>query len=149
MPDCLRNAGASVRQRLLNLAHARGQPIEPLLTRYAGAPAASPEPLAAPRAIRAEVGDLPATWFDATALMLDDPRRIAFVALPRFLGRNRLIRRPHLRLVIDDCLSICSTANINRDQAIILKCRAELKGQVVEQRLLVHRNYDLAPVLLG
>jgi predicted nucleotidyltransferase component of viral defense system len=29
-----RNVGASVRQRLLNLAHARGQPLELLLTRY-------------------------------------------------------------------------------------------------------------------
>ena len=35
MPDRLRNVGASVRQRLLNLAHARGQPMELLLTRYA------------------------------------------------------------------------------------------------------------------
>ena len=31
----MRNIGASVRQRLLNLAHARGQPMELLLTRYA------------------------------------------------------------------------------------------------------------------
>ena len=30
-----RNVGASVGQRLLNLAHARGQPLELLLTRYA------------------------------------------------------------------------------------------------------------------
>jgi len=29
------NVGASVRQRLLTLAHARGQPMELLLTRYA------------------------------------------------------------------------------------------------------------------
>lgn len=35
MPDRRRNVGASVRQRLLNLAHARGQPMELLLTRYA------------------------------------------------------------------------------------------------------------------
>jgi predicted nucleotidyltransferase component of viral defense system len=35
MPDRARNIGASVRQRLLNLAHARGQPMELLLTRYA------------------------------------------------------------------------------------------------------------------
>ena len=35
MPDRTRNVGASVRQRLLNLAHARGQPMELLLTRYA------------------------------------------------------------------------------------------------------------------
>jgi predicted nucleotidyltransferase component of viral defense system len=35
MPDHPRNIGASVRQRLLNLAHARGQPMELLLTRYA------------------------------------------------------------------------------------------------------------------
>lgn len=35
MPDRQRNIGASVRQRLLNLAHARGQPMELLLTRYA------------------------------------------------------------------------------------------------------------------
>ena len=39
MPDHPRprpnNVGASVRQRLLNLAHARGQPMELLLTRYA------------------------------------------------------------------------------------------------------------------
>jgi predicted nucleotidyltransferase component of viral defense system len=35
MPDRHRNVGASVRQRLLNLAHARGQPMELLLTRYA------------------------------------------------------------------------------------------------------------------
>ena len=35
MPDPPRNIGASVRQRLLNLAHARGQPMELLLTRYA------------------------------------------------------------------------------------------------------------------
>ena len=39
MPDRprsrLNNVGASVRQRLLNLAHARGQPMELLLTRYA------------------------------------------------------------------------------------------------------------------
>jgi len=35
MPDRPRNTGASVRQRLLNLAHARGQPMELLLTRYA------------------------------------------------------------------------------------------------------------------
>ena len=35
MPDRPRNVGASVRQRLLNLAHARGQPMELLLTRYA------------------------------------------------------------------------------------------------------------------
>ena len=35
MPDRPRNFGASVRQRLLNLAHARGQPMELLLTRYA------------------------------------------------------------------------------------------------------------------
>lgn len=39
MPDKsgsrVRNVGASVRQRLLNLAHARGQPLELLLTRYA------------------------------------------------------------------------------------------------------------------
>ena len=34
MPDRPRNIGASVRQRLLNLAHARGQPRELLLTRY-------------------------------------------------------------------------------------------------------------------
>jgi predicted nucleotidyltransferase component of viral defense system len=36
MPDTRpRNVGASVRQRLLNLAHARGQPMDLLLTRYA------------------------------------------------------------------------------------------------------------------
>jgi predicted nucleotidyltransferase component of viral defense system len=35
MPDRPRNIGASVRQRLLNLARARGQPLELLLTRYA------------------------------------------------------------------------------------------------------------------
>jgi predicted nucleotidyltransferase component of viral defense system len=35
MPERPRNVGASVRQRLLNLAHARGQPLELLLTRYA------------------------------------------------------------------------------------------------------------------
>ena len=35
MPDRPRNMGASVRQRLLNLAHARSQPMELLLTRYA------------------------------------------------------------------------------------------------------------------
>jgi predicted nucleotidyltransferase component of viral defense system len=35
MPDQPRNVGASVRQRLLNLAQARGQPLELLLTRYA------------------------------------------------------------------------------------------------------------------
>ena len=35
MPDRPRNIGASVRQRLLNVAHARGQPMELLLTRYA------------------------------------------------------------------------------------------------------------------
>lgn len=35
MPDKPRNVGASVRQRLLNLARARGQPLELLLTRYA------------------------------------------------------------------------------------------------------------------
>ena len=35
MPERPRNIGASVRQRLLNLAHARGQPMELLLTRYA------------------------------------------------------------------------------------------------------------------
>jgi predicted nucleotidyltransferase component of viral defense system len=35
MPDRPRNIGASARQRLLNLAHARGQPMELLLTRYA------------------------------------------------------------------------------------------------------------------
>ena len=35
MPDRPRNIGASIRQRLLNLAHARGQPMELLLTRYA------------------------------------------------------------------------------------------------------------------
>lgn len=35
MPDRPRNVGASVRQRLLNLAHARDQPMDLLLTRYA------------------------------------------------------------------------------------------------------------------
>jgi predicted nucleotidyltransferase component of viral defense system len=35
MPDKPRNVGASVRQRLLNLAKMRGQPLELLLTRYA------------------------------------------------------------------------------------------------------------------
>jgi hypothetical protein len=35
MPDTLRNVGASVRQRLLNMAKTRGQPLELLLTRYA------------------------------------------------------------------------------------------------------------------
>jgi len=35
MPDRPRNVGAAIRQRLLNLAHARGQPMELLLTRYA------------------------------------------------------------------------------------------------------------------
>lgn len=35
MPDKPRNVGASVRQRLLNLARASGQPLELLLTRYA------------------------------------------------------------------------------------------------------------------
>jgi hypothetical protein len=35
MPDRTRNIGASVRQRLLNLARTRGQPLELLLTRYA------------------------------------------------------------------------------------------------------------------
>ncbi len=35
MPDRPRNVGASVRQRLLNLAHGRGQPMDLLLTRYA------------------------------------------------------------------------------------------------------------------
>jgi predicted nucleotidyltransferase component of viral defense system len=34
MPDRPRNIGASVRQRLLNIAHARGEPMELLLTRY-------------------------------------------------------------------------------------------------------------------
>jgi hypothetical protein len=34
MPDRPRNVGASVRQRPLNLAHARGRPMELLLTRY-------------------------------------------------------------------------------------------------------------------
>jgi hypothetical protein len=33
MPDRPRNIGASVRQRLLNLARTRGQPLELLLTR--------------------------------------------------------------------------------------------------------------------
>lgn len=35
MPEKPRNFGASVRQRLLNLARATGQPLELLLTRYA------------------------------------------------------------------------------------------------------------------
>lgn len=35
MPDHPRHKGASVRQRLLNLAQARGEPMELLLTRYA------------------------------------------------------------------------------------------------------------------
>jgi predicted nucleotidyltransferase component of viral defense system len=35
MPDHKRDIGASVRQRLLNLAHVRGQPMDLLLTRYA------------------------------------------------------------------------------------------------------------------
>ena len=35
MPEHKRDIGASVRQRLLNLAHARGQPMDLLLTRYA------------------------------------------------------------------------------------------------------------------
>jgi predicted nucleotidyltransferase component of viral defense system len=35
MPEKPRNVGASVRQRLLNLARASGQPLEQLLTRYA------------------------------------------------------------------------------------------------------------------
>ena len=35
MPEPKRDIGASVRQRLLNLAHARGQPMDLLLTRYA------------------------------------------------------------------------------------------------------------------
>jgi hypothetical protein len=35
MPELPRNVGASVRQRLLNLAHARGQSMDLLLTRYA------------------------------------------------------------------------------------------------------------------
>lgn len=35
VPDRRRDIGASIRQRLLNLARARGQPMEPLLTRYA------------------------------------------------------------------------------------------------------------------
>jgi predicted nucleotidyltransferase component of viral defense system len=35
MPEHNRDIGASVRQRLLNLAHARGQPMDLLLTRYA------------------------------------------------------------------------------------------------------------------
>ena len=35
MPDRPRNVGASVRQRLLHLAHTRGQPMELLLTRFA------------------------------------------------------------------------------------------------------------------
>ena len=35
LPPRLKDVGASVRQRLLNLARARGQPMEPLLTRYA------------------------------------------------------------------------------------------------------------------
>ncbi len=35
MPDRPRNVGASVRQRLLNLARSRAQPMELLLTRYA------------------------------------------------------------------------------------------------------------------
>jgi len=35
MPEKPRNVGASVRQRLLNLAHARSEPLELLLTRYA------------------------------------------------------------------------------------------------------------------
>jgi len=34
MPDRPRHIGASVRQRLLNLARARGQPMELLLTRW-------------------------------------------------------------------------------------------------------------------
>ena len=35
MPERPRNVGASVRQRLLNLAYVRRQPMELLLTRYA------------------------------------------------------------------------------------------------------------------
>ncbi len=35
MPDTIRNMGASVRQRLLNLSKARNQPFQLLLTRYA------------------------------------------------------------------------------------------------------------------
>jgi hypothetical protein len=35
MPERIRNIGASVRQRLLNLARTRGQPLELLLTRFA------------------------------------------------------------------------------------------------------------------
>jgi predicted nucleotidyltransferase component of viral defense system len=35
MPESPRNIGAWVRQQLLNLAHARGQPMDLLLTRYA------------------------------------------------------------------------------------------------------------------
>jgi len=59
-------------------------------------------------------------------------RRVAVVAPPRFLGRNRLIRHPHLRLVVDDSLAIRSSAYVNRDQAVVLKCWAEFEGQVVE-----------------
>lgn len=33
MPDRQRNIGASLRQRLLNVAHVRGQPMDLLITR--------------------------------------------------------------------------------------------------------------------
>jgi hypothetical protein len=58
MPDRRRNAGASIRQRLLNLAHARGQPMEALLTRYALERLLHRlMPVAVPRAVRAQGRD--------------------------------------------------------------------------------------------
>ncbi|MCI4431525.1 MAG: nucleotidyl transferase AbiEii/AbiGii toxin family protein [Burkholderiales bacterium] len=65
MPDHPRNLGASVRQRLLNLAHARGQPMELLLTRYALERALHRLSLSPHRERFALKGAmLLATWFD-------------------------------------------------------------------------------------
>jgi predicted nucleotidyltransferase component of viral defense system len=65
MPDRLRNIGASVRQRLLNLAQARGQPMELLLTRYALERLLHRLSLSPPRERFVLKGAmLLATWFD-------------------------------------------------------------------------------------
>ena len=75
---------------------------------------------------------LPDAALDAQQSLAEAARLVAVVVMPRFLGRNRLIRHPHLRLVVDDSLAICRSAYVNRDQAVVLKCWAEFEGQVIE-----------------
>lgn len=104
MSDRPRNTGGSVRQRLLNLAHASSQPLELLLTRYALERLLHRLSLSAPRQRFVLKGAmLLATWFDEPHRATRDVDLLGFgdSAEPALLETFREI----IALEVDDGVS--------------------------------------------